>query len=158
MSGIANRADRGPRWGSDPRSVAGMGRWPGSASQRRRSGGILGGIAKIAKPLFCVPKCKFRAENECRRSMHINGCIRDRSKSSRIRATVGNRCGIMPLFDASMIDIKSQKSASGSRRFCYKSLSETQNSASPMMYRCQEGRDMFDMRNCAFRCRIRAKT
>ena len=51
---IPDRADRGPRWGSDPRSVAGMGRLPGRASRRSRSGGIWGGIAKITKPLFVV--------------------------------------------------------------------------------------------------------
>ena len=63
----------------------------------------------------------------------------------------------MSLFDADMIDDKSQKSAPDDRRFCYNSLSETQNSASAAMHRCQEGHDMLSMRNCAFRLVIRGK-
>ena len=43
------------------------------------------------------------------------------------------------------------------RRFCCNSLSETQNSASATMHRCQEGHDMHSMRNCAFRSVIRGK-
>ena len=63
----------------------------------------------------------------------------------------------MWLFDADMIDIKSQKSAPDDRPFCYNSLSETQNSSSATMHRCQEGHDMLNMRNCAFRSVIRSK-
>ena len=64
----------------------------------------------------------------------------------------------MSLFDADMIDIKSQKSAPDDRRFCCNSLSETQNSASATMHRCQEGHDLLNMQNCAFRSVIRGKS
>ena len=64
----------------------------------------------------------------------------------------------MSLFDADMIDIKSQKSAPDHRQFCYNSLRETQNSASAAMHRCQEGHDMLNMQNCAFRSVIRGKS
>ena len=70
----------------------------------------------------------------------------------------GNQCGIMSPIYAITIDIKSQKSAPGDHQFCYKSLSETQNSASPTLHRCQEGRDMPNMWNIAFRPRIYCKT
>ena len=108
--------------------------------------------------VFCVPKCKFRIKNECRRSMHVVECISKIVRIHRGFMQFGNRSGIMPLFDANMIGIKPQKSAPGDRRFCYKSSIETQNSASPTTHRRQEGRDMLDMRNCAFRSVNRAKT
>ena len=63
----------------------------------------------------------------------------------------------MSLFDADMIDIKSQKSAPGDRRFCCNSLSETQNSASSAMHRYEYDSNVFDMRICAFRSVIRCK-
>ena len=87
---------------------------------------------------------------------------RDRTQTRQrgfgFNAFPGNQCGIMSPIDAITIDIKSQKSAPGDRHFCYKSLNETQNSASSTMHRCQEGRDMPNMWNIAFRPRIYGKT
>ena len=129
------------------------------ATQRGRSGCVLGDITKKMKPLFFLSQFVIFGVKWAQYEI----TIRPMSKAKPLQrigfhAFSGNRCGIMWLFDAVMIDIKSQKTAPGNPRFSYESSSETRIPASSTMHRYQEGRDMLDMQNYAFRSRIRAET
>ena len=117
----------------------------GRRSQHRR---ISCDIVETTKPLFCCTKLQIPGLNALAARCNIDRRANEnRSNSSRIHIKSGNRCVTMSTNDASSMDIKSQKSHPVARRFRYKSLGETQNSASPIMRRPQHRRKMMGWRS-----------
>ena len=130
--------------------VGGRDRPPGGKSEvgDRNKGAFWVASQKQQNHYFCCTKLQISGWGVISTKHNTDcGTTENRSNSSKIRTKSGNRCVTMSTNDARSMGIKSRKSHPAARRFSYKSLDETHNSAHSNMRRPQHRRKMMGWRS-----------